>query len=149
MPLGTVDQTKIVFSGLGTYLFPLAMFFLAFATQYAVSSDCYHSRNLALLLISSSICRNWTDSRDTILIIMNYKDGTKVQVGDEVTVSHGNGRSDQSGTVLQIIQPYSKEAIDWNIPEGGVLIEGGGYGLFVTNALAEDEDILFVCRSRC
>jgi hypothetical protein len=78
---------------------------------------------------------------------MNYKDGTEVRVGDEVTVSHGNGRSDQSGTVLQILQPHSKEAIDWNTPKGGVLIEGGGYGLFVTNALAEDEDILFVRRS--
>jgi hypothetical protein len=77
---------------------------------------------------------------------MNYKDGTEVRVGDEVMVSHGNG-SDRSGTVLQILQPYSKEAIDWNTHEGGVLIEGGGYGLFVTNALAEDEDILFVRRS--
>jgi hypothetical protein len=78
---------------------------------------------------------------------MNYKDGTEVRVGDEVMVSHGNGRSDRSGTVLQILQPYSKEAINWNTPEGGVLIEGGGYGLFVTNALAEDEDILFIRRS--
>jgi hypothetical protein len=34
MPYGTVQTSKLDCLVLGTYVFPLAMFFLAFATQY-------------------------------------------------------------------------------------------------------------------
>jgi hypothetical protein len=47
---------------------------------------------------------------------------------------------------LNIVRSQTKEAEDWSLPDGGVVIEGGGLGLFVTAYLEEDNDIIFVRR---
>ncbi len=51
------------------------------------------------------------------------------------------------GVILKIIQSNTEESDRWSLPNGGVLIEGGGFGLSATKSLEEDEDIVFVRRS--
>jgi hypothetical protein len=75
---------------------------------------------------------------------MNYKDGTEVREGAVVEIRHSGGGA--FGVVRKIISPGTTEASDWSVPEGGVLIEGGGLGLSVTKSLEEDEDVIFVHR---
>jgi hypothetical protein len=75
---------------------------------------------------------------------MKYLDGTEAQVGDILNV-RGEG-VDVPGVVLKIVLPQTKDAEDWSLPGGGVLIEGGGLGLFTTEHLEDDEDIVFVRR---
>jgi hypothetical protein len=75
---------------------------------------------------------------------MKYRDGTKVCDGDVVLVH--NGRTDARGVVLKIVLPGTEDAADWSLPTGGVLIQGGGLGLFVTAHLEQDEDIDFLSR---
>jgi hypothetical protein len=75
---------------------------------------------------------------------MRYRDGTDVREGDVVLVHHG--KTDDRGVVLRIVLPGTEDATDWSLPTGGVLIEGGGLGLFSTAHLEEDEDIAFVSR---
>jgi ribosomal protein L10 len=75
---------------------------------------------------------------------MKYLDGTEAQVGDILTV-RGNG-VDARGVILKIVRSNTKDAEDWSLPDDGVLIEGGGLGLFTTADLGEDEDIVFLRR---
>jgi hypothetical protein len=76
---------------------------------------------------------------------MRYRDGTEVREGDVVSVHHG--KTNDRGVVVSVVRPGTQAAIDWSLPRGGVLIEGGGLGLFTTEHLAEDEDIDFVSRA--
>ncbi len=78
---------------------------------------------------------------------MKYLDGTEAQVGDILNVRQGKG-VDVAGAILKIVRPHTQDAQDWSLPDGGVLIEGGGLGLFVTEHLDDDEDIVFVRRSK-
>jgi hypothetical protein len=72
---------------------------------------------------------------------MRYRDGTEVCEGDVVAVYR------EHGVVKKVILPATKDASDWSLPEGGVLIEGGGLGLFTTASLEQDEDVDFVSRA--
>jgi hypothetical protein len=76
---------------------------------------------------------------------MKYRDGTEVREGDVVAVHHG--RSPERGVVKKVILPGTGDAVDWSLPVGGVLIEGGGLGMFTTESLEQDEDIAFVSRA--
>jgi hypothetical protein len=76
---------------------------------------------------------------------MKYRDGTEVREGDVVAVNHG--KSAEQGVVLKLVLPATQDASDWSLPDGGIVIKGGGYGLFVTASLEEDEDIDFVSRA--
>jgi hypothetical protein len=75
---------------------------------------------------------------------MKYRDGTEVREGDVIVVHHG--KSDDRGVVLKVVLPDTEDAADWSLPIGGVVIEGGGLGLFVQAHLEQDEDIDFVSR---
>jgi hypothetical protein len=75
---------------------------------------------------------------------MTYRDGTEVRVGDVVVVHRG--ARDERGVVLQVVAPGTRDAADLDLPTGGVLIEGGGYGVFATAHIDKDEDIDFVSR---
>jgi hypothetical protein len=76
---------------------------------------------------------------------MTYKDGTEVREGDVILVAHGDG-SHRQGTIKQILRAGTQDAIDLAVPNGGVLIEGAGFGLMVTEHIGSDEDIFFVRR---
>lgn len=76
-----------------------------------------------------------------------YMSGIEVKEGDVVAVQHGHGLVDE-GIVLHVLLPNSPEAEAWGVPEGGVMIEGGGFGLFFCKSLADDEDIDFVRRAQ-
>ena len=76
---------------------------------------------------------------------MRYRDGTEVCEGDVVAVRRGD--SFERGVVTKVILPATQDASDWSLPSGGVLIEGGGLGLFTVGALEQDEDIDFVSRA--
>lgn len=76
---------------------------------------------------------------------MRYRDGNEVCEGDVVAVHHGN--SFENGVVKKVILAATQEASDWSLPSGGVLIAGGGLGLFTTASLEQDEDIDFVSRA--
>ena len=76
---------------------------------------------------------------------LKYFDGAEIQVGDAITVEGENGRQ-APAVVLKIIQPHTEDAEQWNLPEGGVLMAGGGLGFFVSNYLSEDNEITLVHR---
>jgi hypothetical protein len=76
---------------------------------------------------------------------MRYRDGMEVRAGDVVHVRHG--KTDEHGIVVEVILPGTEGAANWSLPAGGVLIEGGGLGLFTVRSLEEDEDIDFVSRA--
>lgn len=76
---------------------------------------------------------------------MKYKNGIDVQEGDIINIRHGT--FDAPGIILKIIEPQTEDAEYWSVPCGGVLIEGGGFGLSATESLENDEDIIFVRRS--
>jgi hypothetical protein len=76
---------------------------------------------------------------------MKYRDGTEVHEGDRITVRHA--RSIDAGVVRKLLVGGTPEATDWSLPAGGVVIEGGGLGLFVTDDLEGAEDIDFVSRA--
>jgi hypothetical protein len=73
-----------------------------------------------------------------------YMDGTEVREGDIVAISQI--RLGARGVVLKVLLPGTPDAAAWAVPEGGVLLKGDVDGLFVTSALADDEDIVFVRR---
>jgi hypothetical protein len=77
--------------------------------------------------------------------IMKYFNHTKIRDGDLVTVERSNGKI--PAVVIKVLRPHTKDALDWNSPDGGVLIEGGGLGLFVANHLEKDPEIEFVRRT--
>ena len=74
-----------------------------------------------------------------------YMNGIEVMEGDVVAVNFGGQPGE--GVVLHVLLPNSPEAEAWGVPEGGVMIEGGGLGLFLTAHLEDDEDIDFVRRA--
>lgn len=76
---------------------------------------------------------------------MKYKSGIEVIEGDIVAIRR-DGRS-MEGVVLRVILPNTPDAHTWAAPNGGVLIEGGGLGLSVTESLDNDEDVVFVRRA--
>ncbi len=76
---------------------------------------------------------------------IKYMSGIEVMEGDVVAVLH-NRESDE-GVVLKVILPDTPDAEEWQSPRGGVLIEGGGLGLFVTATPEDDEDLVFVRRA--
>jgi hypothetical protein len=76
---------------------------------------------------------------------MKYFDRTEIQAGDMVTVESSTGNI--PAVVIKVLRPHTKDALDWNSPDGGVLIEGGGLGLFVANQLEKDPEIKFVRRT--
>jgi hypothetical protein len=75
---------------------------------------------------------------------MNYANGLEVQIGDEIYVRTSG--ANVSGVVLKIIQPHTEDAEQWSSPDGGILVEGGGLGMFVTHSFSEDSDIMFFRR---
>ena len=76
---------------------------------------------------------------------MKYRSGLEVVEGDIVAVHHDGEFVE--GVVLKVILPNTPDAEEWESPNGGVLIEGGGLGLFATHYLEDDEDIVFVRRA--
>jgi len=76
---------------------------------------------------------------------MRYKSGIEVMEGDIVVIRR-DGRS-MEGVVHKVILPNTPDAHAWEAPSGGVLIEGGGLGLSVTESLENDEDVIFVRRA--
>jgi hypothetical protein len=77
---------------------------------------------------------------------MKYSSGIEVQEGDFVLVQRS--KSSAEGVILKIVQPNTEESKHWSLPDGGVLIEGGGFGLSSTRSLEEDEDVIFVRRAQ-
>ena len=77
---------------------------------------------------------------------MKYYDGTKVCEGDIVAVEREDGWAE--AIVLKLIQPDSEEVSHWNLPKGGVVIEGGGLGCFTVESLEADSEIRFVRSDR-
>ncbi len=77
---------------------------------------------------------------------LKYYDGTKIQVGDAITVE-GNQGIKIPAVVLKIVEPRTEDAEQWNLPTGGVLMEGGGLGTFVSSYLEKDNEIVFVHRA--
>jgi hypothetical protein len=75
---------------------------------------------------------------------MRYRDSSEVHIGDVVVVHHGG--SDARGVVIKIVAAGTRDATDWSLPEGGVLIEGGVLGLFAAASPEQDEDIDLVRR---
>jgi hypothetical protein len=75
--------------------------------------------------------------------MMKYFDGKEVKAGDAVTVE-GQGRLDILAVVVRVLRPHTTDALDWNMSKGGVIIEGGGLGLFVNCHLEKDFEIKFV-----
>ncbi len=75
-----------------------------------------------------------------------YMNGIEVMDGDVVAVHHGRGVVDE-GVVLHVLLPNSPEAEAWGVLEGGVMIEGGGLGLFLQRHPEDAEDIVFVRRA--
>ncbi len=78
---------------------------------------------------------------------MKYYDGTEIQVGDKITVERDQGIK-TPGTVLKILQPQTEEAKQWSLIAGGILMEGGGLGTFVSSSLEKDCEIVFVRRAQ-
>lgn len=76
---------------------------------------------------------------------MKYKSGIEVIEGDVVAIRR-DGQFVE-GVVQKVIHPDSPDAHTWEAPNGGVLIEGGGLGLSVTESLDNDEDVVFVRRA--
>jgi hypothetical protein len=76
---------------------------------------------------------------------MKYFDRTEFRAGDVVTVERPTGNI--PAVAIEVLQPHTKDALDWNAPGGGVLIEGGGLGLFVTSHPEKDPEIQFVRRA--
>jgi hypothetical protein len=74
----------------------------------------------------------------------HYHSGEAVMEGDCVVVMTA-GREER-GTVLHVLAPGSSEAGEWAVPEGGVMIEGGGLGLFLHCRMADDPDVVLVHR---
>ncbi len=77
---------------------------------------------------------------------MKYKSGIDVIEGDVVAIRR-DGRFVE-GVILKVILPNTSDAHTWAAPNGGVLIEGGGLGLSVTESLDNDEDVVFVRRAK-
>jgi hypothetical protein len=75
---------------------------------------------------------------------VRYKDGTEVREGDVVSIR--SERSHVPGTVIKIFLPGTADACAWSIPDGGVMIEGGGLGMSVTRSLENDDEVIFVRR---
>jgi hypothetical protein len=77
---------------------------------------------------------------------MKYYDGTEIQVGDAITVQRDKGVT-VPAVVLKIVLPHTEEAEQWSLPAGGILMEGGGLGIFVSSSLEEDSEIAFAHRA--
>lgn len=75
---------------------------------------------------------------------MKYYSGIEARDGDIIAVSSQGKRIE--GRLLLIVQPNTADSETWSLPNGGVLIEGGGLGLFVVSSLEDDEDVEFVRR---
>lgn len=76
---------------------------------------------------------------------MKYLNGMDVQEGDVIKVRH---QTQVDGVVLKVLLPGSKEAEDWAVPEGGVLMECLGLEVSSREDFEADEDITFVCRGK-
>ena len=76
---------------------------------------------------------------------MKYTSGIEVMEGDVVAIEHTGGPIE--GVVLKVILPNTPDARAWAAPNGGVVIEGGGLGLSVTESLENDEDVVLVRRA--
>ncbi|MBK9262129.1 MAG: hypothetical protein IPM54_20285 [Polyangiaceae bacterium] len=74
-----------------------------------------------------------------------YMSGIEVMEGDVVAIRRGNRFVE--GVVLQVLLPNTPDADAWSSPDGGVLIEGAGLGLSVTESLENDEDVVLVRRA--
>ncbi|GGD63473.1 hypothetical protein GCM10011514_29380 [Emticicia aquatilis] len=74
---------------------------------------------------------------------MNYLNGKEVRLGDVVEITHHDSQKYQT-VILEIIEPNSPKAIDWNIPNGGVFVEDPLIGLTMWPYM--DEDIILLRR---
>jgi len=76
---------------------------------------------------------------------MKYSSGIEVLAGDVVTIMRNEGPVE--GVVIEVILSGTPSAEDWSAPNGGVLIEGGGLGLTLTDSLEDDEEVVFIRRA--
>jgi hypothetical protein len=76
---------------------------------------------------------------------MKYMNGIEVMEGDVVAIRREDGFIE--GVVLQVLLPNTPDADAWSSPNGGVMIEGGGLGLSITESLENDEEVVFVRRA--
>jgi hypothetical protein len=74
---------------------------------------------------------------------LKYLSGESVLAGDVVRVVFQS--SAVEARVKAVLVPGSSEALQWNAPEGGVMVESKETGLILWRA--PDEDMKFVCRS--
>lgn len=72
---------------------------------------------------------------------MKYLDGQDVMVGDIVEIT--NNRKCEA-VIVEIIEPYSTQAIEWKIPRGGAMIDSPALGWTLWPYM--DEDIRLISR---
>jgi hypothetical protein len=73
---------------------------------------------------------------------VTYLSGETVMVGDVVRVTAVSGTT--KAHVVAVLAPSSPEALSWNAPEGGVMVDSTVTGLILWRA--PDEDLQFVVR---
>jgi hypothetical protein len=76
--------------------------------------------------------------------VVTYLSGELVIVGDIVRVTAISGSTD--ACVVAVLVPGSAEAMSWNAPEGGVMVDSKATGPILW--AAPDEDFLFVARGK-
>ena len=70
---------------------------------------------------------------------MTYLDGQPVMVGDIVEI---NNHLKHQAVVVEIIASNSRQAIEWNSPKGGVMIDDPIIGLTLWPDMDEDIKLL-------
>jgi hypothetical protein len=74
--------------------------------------------------------------------LLRYQSGESVIVGDVVQVTFA--QSPVQARVVAVLAPGSAEALSWNAPEGGVMVDSATTGLVLWRA--PDEDMTFLHR---
>jgi hypothetical protein len=75
---------------------------------------------------------------------VKYLSGETVMEGDIVRVTAVSGATE--ACVIAVLAPGSAEALSWNAPEGGVMVDSTAMGPILWRA--PDEDLAFVARRR-
>jgi hypothetical protein len=79
---------------------------------------------------------------------MNYHNSTKkVKLGDIIEVNLMSP-APKLAQITNLISPNTQDAVEWSLPNGGVIIEGKGIGMIMCESLENDEDVKFVKRSK-
>lgn len=74
---------------------------------------------------------------------MKYLSGEAVVAGDIVRVTFRS--SPVEAYVVAVLVPGSPEALEWNAPEGGIMVNSEATGRVLWSRA--DEDMAFICRN--